>query len=114
MPDSSGSLVSLQIVAMLCVTLLLAASVIAFSVVLWKAAHMAGANEPAIFSRLFGGGNAVRLLTVALVVACATFLGLAEHLDQGVVSLFAGIAGFVLGGLRTDLGSNGQQSRDGI
>lgn len=100
----------LELVAMLCMTLLLTAGVVAFSVVLWKAAQMAGDKEPAIFNRLFGGGNAVRLLTVALVIACATYLGLTGQLDQGVISLFAGIAGFVLGGLRTETAASAGQT----
>jgi hypothetical protein len=92
----------LEIAAMLCLTFLLFSGLMAFAAVLWKATQMAGASEPAVFRRLFGRENIVRLLTVSLVIACATYLGLTKLLDQAIISLFAGIAGFVLGGLRAE------------
>ena len=95
--------------AIICLTTVLGIGIVAVALVVWKIVHMAGTKEPAAFTVLAGRGNAVRMLTVLLVVCAATYLGLATKLDQAIISLFAGIAGFVLGGMATSRGSGGDQ-----
>jgi hypothetical protein len=51
-------------------------------------------------TRVFVGGSALHLLTVLAVILSATVLSLAGKLEQGIVALLSGIAGYVLGGLR--------------
>lgn len=87
--------------AIICLTIVIGVGILAVAGVVWKIVHMAGDKEPAAFTTLAGRGNAVRMLTVLLVVCAATYLGLATKLDQSIISLFAGIAGFVLGGMAT-------------
>ena len=47
------------------------------------------------------GGNILRLGTVVAVIAAATLLALTGTLTEGAVALLSGVAGVVLGGLRT-------------
>lgn len=48
----------------------------------------------------YDNGNGLRIITVLTVLATAGVLGFGGKLDQGVVSLLSGVAGFVLGGLK--------------
>ena len=89
-----------ELIALICMATVIIIGIIATAVVLWKATAAAGNLEPAIVSRLIGDGNALRLLTVLLVISAATFLGLSHKLDESLATLLAGIAGFVLGGMR--------------
>jgi hypothetical protein len=62
-------------------------------------------------TRVFGTGSALHLLTVLAVILSATVLSLAGQLQDGAVALLSGIAGYVLGALRspseTTTGTNG-------
>ena len=76
--------------ALICLTIVIALGIGAASVVMWKIVHMAGNAEPAAFTALAGQGNAVRLLTVLLVICAATYLSLTSALDNSVSSPFSG------------------------
>ena len=92
----------LELVAMLCLTAILIVALLSLFAVLREATRQAGDKEPAILNRLFGQQNGLRLLTVGLVIACATYLTLAGLLNEAIISLFAAVAGFVLGGQRAE------------
>ncbi|MGH7177495.1 MAG: hypothetical protein ACREJC_08965 [Tepidisphaeraceae bacterium] len=47
----------------------------------------------------YDGGNALRIITVAAILATVGMLAYADKLTDSIVSLLSGIAGFVLGGL---------------
>jgi hypothetical protein len=58
------------------------------------------------FGLMFQRGNFLHLVTVLLVVACTTFLGLAEVIkDSGIISVLSGVAGYVLGGMKASKGA---------
>jgi hypothetical protein len=54
-------------------------------------------------TRVFVGGAALRLLTVLAVILSATVLSLAGQLKEGTIALLSGIAGYVLGGISTQV-----------
>ena len=90
----------IKIVAIFCLTALLITCFFLFSRVLNRSIDSAGsAFEAALVKRIFENGAAVRLLTVTLVVICATYLELGATLTDGAAALLAGVAGYVLGGI---------------
>ena len=52
-------------------------------------------------TRVFGAGTALYLLTVLAVILSATVLALAGQLQDGAIALLSGIAGYVLGAIRS-------------
>jgi Ca2+/Na+ antiporter len=52
------------------------------------------------FGLMFQRGNFLRIATVIMIVLSVLFLSLMDILkENGIISLFSGIAGYVLGGL---------------
>ena len=49
---------------------------------------------------IFQGTQFLKLATVLVIIISATYLAIADKLDQGIVVILSGVAGFVLGGLR--------------
>ena len=80
-------------------TLIFALFIVCGTIILRSAIVAAGPNEPAIFGRLGGGGNAVRIVVLFAVIVTAFFLAVPRHLDQSTAALLSAVAGFALGGL---------------
>jgi hypothetical protein len=56
-------------------------------------------NSPEVIKSLFTESYFLRLLTVGFIVIATTLLGLVGKLTPELSTIFAGIAGFVLGGV---------------
>ena len=48
---------------------------------------------------VFGEGHLLRMMTVVLIIVAAAYLALVGKLSSEVATLFAGVAGYVLGGI---------------
>jgi len=69
------------------------------AVAFWRAAG--GSDAAWAFTRLLERGEAVKMLTIILIVLSVTMLALLGKLEsQGVIGILSGIGGYVLGGLQ--------------
>lgn len=90
---------TLDQLVLICGTLVFALLVISAAVILRQAIVAAGDKEPAIFGRLGGGGNAVRIVILFAIVVVTFFLAVSNHLEASTGALLSAVAGFALGGL---------------
>ncbi len=58
-------------------------------------------KQPEVLRSLFGEGIFLRMITVVFIITSASMLALADKLSSEVSTILAGIAGFVLGGLKS-------------
>ena len=63
---------------------------------------------------VFGAGSALQLLTVLAVILSATVLALAGQLQEGTIALLSGIAGYVLGSIRSHSLPNPLQNESSV
>ncbi len=92
-----SDLLALAQILLVCVAILALAFTIVGGIAFWRT-EKGGAKT---FTLFIQRGDALRILTVVLIVIAASFLALA-HVIEGtaVVAILSGIAGYVLGGLR--------------
>lgn len=55
---------------------------------------------------------ALRLCTVFVIVFLTAFLALSKGIDNIVATIFSGIAGYVLGGIKKNIGDNEKSSEN--
>jgi hypothetical protein len=86
-------------IILLCVTVIFGLCLIVPGIILVKAINAAGSREPAIFGRLGGGGNVVRILAIFMVIVAAFYLAVLNLLEQTLLAFLSAVAGFAFGGL---------------
>ena len=66
----------------------------------WVSLFVSVRKQPEVLSKLFTQGYFLRMITVALIVVCVGVLVVVDKLNSEASTILAGIAGFVLGGMR--------------
>lgn len=65
------------------------------------------------FKSLFSDGLMLRMLAVIFIITATALLGIAEKLSAEASAILAGVAGYVLGGVRTDKpGKNAEEGSE--
>lgn len=87
-------LLQLALYAVILISVVSVCFTIVGSIAFWRTSKGAAAT----FSKLFERSDALRMVTVIMIVALTALLAILDRLPPGAVAILSGIAGFVLGG----------------
>ena len=76
--------------------------------VAWIVLFLTLRKQPEVLLALFNGGQILRLMTVMFIVTAITVLAMGGLFTQDLATIFAGIAGYVLGGVQRNKGARAQ------
>lgn len=85
---------------LICVTLIFLAIISCGTLILKEAIKAAGDKEPAIFGRIGGDGNAMRILILFIAFITFFYLAVLKDMNPAQLSFLSAVAGFTLGGLK--------------
>ncbi len=96
-------------------TLLIACiAVLGFTATIWILSHYLSKQKEAILALIKKDYLLLRMFTVLFIIWAATSLALIGALNEAISALFSGIAGFVLGGIKSDVSRSIKGSPDDI
>lgn len=81
-------------------TVIYVAIIVGVVLVLWRVIGSVKPEYGGTLREIFRTIHFLELTTVLAIVVSATYLGLADKLNNGLIALLTGVAGYVLGSLK--------------